>query len=91
MSLLREHGVELKSEVTLTEITADAASVVDGFGEKVRLPADTVVLALGMKPLSEQARDFQGLAPETYTIGDCMSARDVMAAVHGGFNATADL
>ncbi|NLE11791.1 MAG: FAD-dependent oxidoreductase [Actinobacteria bacterium] len=91
LSLLREHGVELKSEVTLTEITADAASVVDGFGEKVRLPADTVVLALGMKPLSEQARDFQGLAPETYTIGDCMSARDVMAAVHGGFNATADL
>lgn len=90
LGLLREHAVELKTEVTLAEITTAGAVVVGRSGERVELPADTVVLALGMRPLSDHARSFQAVAAETYAVGDCKAPRDVFAAVHEGFNVAAE-
>lgn len=91
MALLREYGVELKNEVTLKEITPACAVAVDKAGVRMEIPADTVILALGMTPLTEEVRALQGTVAETHVIGDCRNPRDVRAAIHEGFNITADL
>jgi thioredoxin reductase len=91
LDLLRQHGVEFRTEVSLTEITSTSAAVTNRSGEWIEIPADSVVLALGMKPLSEEVRSFQGSAPESYTIGDCRTPREIRSAIHEGFNVTADL
>ena len=91
MDLLKKHGVEFRTEVTLTEITPKSVVVTDRSGGRTEIPVDSVVLALGMKPLLDEARSFQGLAAETYTIGDCRSPREIRSAIHEGFNVTADL
>lgn len=91
LELLKQHGVQMRTEVTLTEVTPTAAVVVDAAGTRSVLPAESVVLALGMKPRSDQARVLQALVPESYVIGDCRTPRDLMAAIHEGFNVTAEL
>ncbi len=91
LGLLRQHGVEFRTEVSLTEITSTSALVTNRSGDRVEIPADSVVLALGMRPLSEEVRSFQGSAPESYTIGDCRTPREIRSAIHEGFNVTADL
>jgi 2,4-dienoyl-CoA reductase-like NADH-dependent reductase (Old Yellow Enzyme family)/thioredoxin reductase len=91
LDLLDRHGVQFRTEVTLTEITPTSAVVTGEAGDRIEIPADTVVLALGMRPLSAEARSLEGLAPDTYTIGDCRTPRDLMAAIHEAFNLTAEL
>jgi len=91
LALLRQNGVQMRSETRLVEITPTAGVVIDRSGRRDELPADSVVLALGMKSRSEEARPLLGLAPEAYTIGDCRSPRDLMSAIHEGFSVTAEL
>jgi hypothetical protein len=86
-----DHGVELKTEVTLAEITPASAVVVDKRGKRAEILVDSVVLALGMTSLSNEVRSLQRLAPESHIIGDCRSPGNLMAAIHDGFNVTADL
>jgi 2,4-dienoyl-CoA reductase-like NADH-dependent reductase (Old Yellow Enzyme family)/thioredoxin reductase len=91
MELLHQHGVEFKTEVKLEEITDKGALVTDKKGNRLEIPADTVVLSLGVKPLSETVRALQGLAREVYVVGDCLSPRNLMAAVHDAFHVAAEL
>ncbi len=91
LDLLKQHGVQLKTEVTLTEITPTAAVVVDASGGRIELNADSVVLALGMEALSAESRALQKSAPESYIVGDCSTPRDLMAAIHEGFNVAVEL
>ncbi len=41
-------------------------------GEILALPADTIILAVGVQPLDGLADEIKGLVPEVYTIGDCV-------------------
>lgn len=50
------------------------------FNEEVfELPADTVVLAVGMNPNAALAREIEGLVPEVYSVGDCTRPRNAAA------------
>ncbi len=40
--------------------------------EILPLPADTVVLAIGVKPADDLVSELKGLVPEIYPIGDCV-------------------
>lgn len=91
LDLLRQHGVVFRLEVTLTAVTETSVVVADASGRSAEIPADTVVLALGMRPLSDVVASLQGPATETFTVGDCTTPRDLMAAVHEGFNVTAEI
>lgn len=86
MDLLHEHGVEFKTEVNVEEITDKGVVVIDKKWKRFNIPADTVVLARGFKAPSEKVKTFEGLAPEVYVIGDCSNPRNLMAAIHDGFN-----
>ena len=86
MLLLRQHRVTIKTEVRLEEITATGAKVIDKKWNRFEVPADTVVLAMGVKSRSDVVARFQDLAPDVHVIGDCRSPRNVRGAVHEGFN-----
>lgn len=91
LQLLREHGVEFKTEVKLEEITDKGAVVIDKQWNRVEIPADTVVLCMGLTARCQTAKAFRAMAPEVYVIGDCSSPRNLMAAIHDAFNIAVEI
>ena len=53
--------------------------------------ADTVVYAIGQKPLWDEALSLRKCAPEFHQIGDCVAPRNIMNATHTGFTAAYDI
>jgi len=73
--------VPLYQNTAVLEITQNG--VVIGFGEGIfLLPADTVILAVGVESDNRLAQELQGLVPEIYTIGDCREPLDAAAAAY---------
>ncbi|OGO22116.1 MAG: hypothetical protein A2144_08455 [Chloroflexi bacterium RBG_16_50_9] len=91
MDLLHQHGVQFKTEVKLEEIRDRGIIIIDRQWHRYEIPADTVVLSLGVIPLSETVKSLEGLVVDTYIIGDCSSARNLMAAVHDAFNVAVEI
>jgi len=72
---LIELRVPLYLNATVLEITEK--SVVFRLGDEIYwLPADTVILAVGMKSVSQLAQELEGLVPEVYAVGDCVRPHD---------------
>ena len=91
MELLHQHGIKLRAEVKLEEITDKGVVVTDKTWNRYEIPADTVVLSLGVKPRYETVKALQGLVRDVYVIGDCSSPRDLMAAIHDAFNIAVEI
>jgi thioredoxin reductase len=51
------------------------------------LEADTVVAAVGFKPRNGKFKDFVGLAPMVYAIGDCVEPRKMYNAFEEAWRA----
>jgi 2,4-dienoyl-CoA reductase-like NADH-dependent reductase (Old Yellow Enzyme family)/thioredoxin reductase len=81
---LVELGVPLYLNSRVIEITDKAVMMT--LGEDVfSLPADTVILAVGMRPENRLAKELEGLVPALYTLGDCSKPKDAAAvAVRAG-------
>ncbi len=90
LSLSREHGVTRLLGWQLLEIGDDAvvAENVDT-GERREIAANTVLMAVGMKPRRDAALKFYDCCPPTnFTIiGDCSQSGDVRDAVWSAFEA----
>jgi NADPH-dependent 2,4-dienoyl-CoA reductase/sulfur reductase-like enzyme len=71
--------VPLYLHSTVLEIT-DRAVVMTLGGNIFPLEADSVVLAVGMRPDDRLARELEGVVPELYTVGDCAEPRDAAVA-----------
>ena len=56
---------------TAKEITADHVTYTDKDGVDHDLPADSVVLSVGMRSKSDEALSFYGTTPGFYMVGDC--------------------
>lgn len=56
---------------TAKEITADHVTYTDKDGVDHDLPADSVVLSVGMRAKSDEALSFYGTNPGFYMVGDC--------------------
>jgi 2,4-dienoyl-CoA reductase-like NADH-dependent reductase (Old Yellow Enzyme family)/thioredoxin reductase len=90
LGLLQQEGVQFRTEVTLKAITDSGVRVIDKAGNRSEIPADIVVLSLGVKARPVPP-EFKDLAPEIFTIGDCNRASDLFHAVHDGFNVTVEI
>lgn len=80
---LLEKGVQILQNSPLVEIRKNGAYVAFN-GDLVFLKADTVVLATGMKSQNSLAEALKGVVPEVHSIGDAVSPRDAMDAIHEG-------
>jgi len=67
--------VPLYLNSTVMEVT-DRSVIFSMGGEIHTLPADTVILAVGMKSENKLAQELEGVAPEVYSVGDCVRPRD---------------
>ncbi len=73
--------------VRCTEITADGMKVEDAYGNTALLPADTVVLAAGMRARKAEAEQFRGLSLFFEPVGDCVVAKNVRGATRSAYDA----
>ena len=72
---LIELHVPLYLNATVAEITN--RFVVIRLGDEIfSLPADTVILSVGMRSVNNLAQELQGAVPEVYMVGDCIRPRD---------------
>lgn len=78
---LREHGVELKTEVKLTRIDKSSVSYRDRDGITQSVIADTVIIAMGAQsnPALKQELAASGIA--VHEIGDCAGVNYIRGAI----------
>jgi 2,4-dienoyl-CoA reductase-like NADH-dependent reductase (Old Yellow Enzyme family)/thioredoxin reductase len=91
LELLTKEGVEMRTGARVVSVFENGVTVAEQSGAEVKLPADSVVLALGMKAPIDVVEAFQGLAAEVYAIGDCVSPRRLINAMHEAFNLAVEL
>ena len=73
--------------VKCTGITDQGMEVADSYGNRAVLPADTVVLAAGMRARTGQAEAFRGISRFFQSVGDCVVAKNVRGATRSAFDA----
>jgi NADPH-dependent 2,4-dienoyl-CoA reductase/sulfur reductase-like enzyme len=90
--MLEELKVDIKTEIKLEAITDTGAVVTDKNRNKIEIPCDTVVLAVGVKPRTEVVQISENLAPEVYMAGDCNKERgNLYSATLQGFFAAMEI
>jgi 2,4-dienoyl-CoA reductase-like NADH-dependent reductase (Old Yellow Enzyme family)/thioredoxin reductase len=82
-----EKYVKTVTNTTVQAITPQGVIASNPDGIEQFYPADSVVLATGMRPLSQQAEAFRNCAPEFICIGDCCTPQKVQEAIQSGYNA----
>lgn len=73
--------------VKCTGITGDGMQVSDSYGNHAIIPADTIVLAAGMKPRKAEGEKFRGLSLFFEATGDCVTAKNVRTATRSAYDA----
>ena len=86
--MLAENGVSVLTKTTLARVTDEGVVVVNKYRRwQAELKADTVVLALGLKPERDLANALEGKVAELHVIGDCEQPGKIIDAVWGAFGA----
>jgi 2-enoate reductase len=81
LDMLKFYKVNVFTNTSLSEVTEEGAIVMDRDFGKRNLPADTVVIAAGLKPEQELYRALQGHSPNLFLIGDSRKAQNIMNSV----------
>jgi len=84
LAKMAEVGLETAFGLRAKEIRPDGVLCESVKGEQF-IPADTVVLALGVRPLGEQVDALASFGGEFYQAGDCRSARGIIEATGEGW------
>ena len=82
---LSDKDVKILKSTKIEEITNDGVVVMDRNWKKTFLKADSVVLALGLKPSDGLAREIEGKVKKMCLIGDAERPRRIQDAVYEGF------
>jgi NADPH-dependent 2,4-dienoyl-CoA reductase/sulfur reductase-like enzyme len=82
-----EQVAETHVSTTCTKITKEGVLAFNGAQEEVFFPADTVVIAAGMKPRAEERDSFYGTAYDVVPVGDCVKLGNLVGATRTGFDA----
>ena len=81
---LGEKGVKIRVLTQATAILAEGVEVEFG-GRKETLPADTVVLATGIRANNDLEAALRALPAGINKVGDCRKPRKAIDAIHEGF------
>lgn len=85
LKLLANANVRILTETEALEITDEGIIISDKDGKRSTLGADTIVLAIGLKPNKKLFEALNGKVSEIYAIGDCVEPRKVVNAIREGF------
>jgi 2,4-dienoyl-CoA reductase (NADPH2) len=81
---IHRYGVRVVTEAKAVEILSDALLVEKG-GNLDRIPCDSVVLAMGSRPVQGLAEDLAGIVPEIHVVGDAKGPRKALDAIWEGY------
>jgi len=81
IDLLKFNKVEVITNHSLMEVTDEGVNLIDKNFKKMSVPADNVVLAIGLKPNKELYDNLVGKVPNLYLIGDARDVRNVMYSI----------
>ena len=86
-------GVEIECNLKLIDVTNDGAIVESTLdGSRKTLPADTVVLSLGVHPDNDAVYAFEDTAEDVFYIGDCVTnGGTLFDAIHTAYDTIMDL
>jgi NADPH-dependent 2,4-dienoyl-CoA reductase/sulfur reductase-like enzyme len=79
-----EKKVRLETYTKCTRITSNGVYAVKDENE-LFYPADTILLATGMKSRTELVESLRGSAPDFSVIGDCRQPGTILEAIHYGY------
>ena len=80
-----EKSVRLETRVRCTRITEEGVFAVNDKGDERFFEADTILLAVGLKPRTEMVESLRNCAPDFSVIGDCLQPGTIMEAIHMGY------
>ncbi|MCF0120933.1 MAG: FAD-dependent oxidoreductase, partial [Oscillospiraceae bacterium] len=83
-------NMTIRTSTKALEIGADGVKVEGRNGVEV-IPAETVIYAVGQKPLAEEASALYDCAPEFHQIGDCVAPRNIMNATSVAYQIARDI
>ncbi len=81
VDLLKFHGVEVRTSLSLVEIAERECLFLDRESREKSLPAETLVLAVGLQPERDLYESLRGEIPNVYLIGDSRKPQNVMNAI----------
>ena len=90
MQRLHNAGIKIKAGTEVVEIS-DRGVKAKRSGTVELIPADTVVLAVGLQPNNELAAKLKGKAAEVHVIGDCAEVNKIASAIEGGLRVARNL
>ena len=82
---MKREGVKLNLSTKAVEIRPDGVQCETAEGGTPFFPADTVIYAVGQRPLRDEALALSGCAPEFYQLGDCVAQANIGAATSVAF------
>jgi len=82
---LNEHNVKILSSTNVLEIADSHITIADEHGKKSTIEADTIVIAVGLKPNRELVEALESGSLKVYAIGDCVGSSKVIGAIWQGF------
>ncbi|NLJ56365.1 MAG: FAD-dependent oxidoreductase [Firmicutes bacterium] len=84
MDRLYHFGVDIETETTVREITADGVKAIQD-GQEVRLEGyDNIVIATGIQSVRGLEEQLKGKVPELHIIGDAAEPRKAIDAIEEG-------
>lgn len=90
LTIMEQKGISLHLNNRLEEVKDNKIICKDlTTGTLVEYPCDTVLLSLGMVPLSDVVASLRHSAPETdvFIVGDALAVGNISTATNGGFQA----
>ena len=92
-SKLGQTGVKILTNTKLEEVTDEGIRTINSRLQWQDLKADTVVLALGVRPYKDKVNELRELLPQiqVHVIGDCNKIGNVYTASHAGFDVAAEI
>jgi NADPH-dependent 2,4-dienoyl-CoA reductase/sulfur reductase-like enzyme len=85
LMLLSEAKVKILTETKVLDISSGEVRIEGKDTRTTKLGADTVVLAIGLRPNDELISKLRGNVKDLYAIGDCNEPRKVIDAIWEGF------
>jgi 2,4-dienoyl-CoA reductase-like NADH-dependent reductase (Old Yellow Enzyme family)/thioredoxin reductase len=90
---IKEYNIRIIMDTKLESITEKGINVTVQGDKSVDYEADTVILAMGLRPRKEKVTELRRLIPETevFVVGDCVKPRSIFSANHEAFNVVCEL
>ena len=82
--LFEHHNVTVLENHRLSAVE-DGRVILESDGQKKALDADSVVIAVGFRPVPSMAQELQGCGAVVYEIGDGQKVSTILHAVWDGY------